>query len=137
MLEEIKNIKSGKKQLQQFGIILGIVLGLLGGWFILREKNGYLYLFAFSIAFVLVSLAVPELLKPIQKIWMSIAICIGWLVTRVILTLLFYLVVSPIAILARLLGKDFLDRKLEPAKDSCWIAKEPAKFDKANYENQF
>ncbi|MBL7131942.1 MAG: hypothetical protein ISS45_11190 [Candidatus Omnitrophica bacterium] len=137
MLEEIKNIKSGKRELRQFGITIGIVLGLLGGLFFLRQKDYYSYLLIFCGTFLFLGLVAPTLLKPIQKIWMSLAIVIGWFVTRAILTVLFYLVVTPIGILARLVGKDFLDIKFDRNTDSYWLAREPAKFDKRSYENQF
>ena len=137
MFKEIKNIKSGKRELRQFGVTIGIVLGLLGGVFLLREKAYYYYFFIFSTTFLFLGLAAPTLLKPIQKIWMSLAILIGWLVTRVILNILFYLVVTPIGILARIFGKHFLDTKFDTNADSYWITREPVKLEKRSYENQF
>ena len=135
--EEIKNIKSGKRELRQFGITIGIVLGLLGGLFFLRQKDFYAYFLIFSAAFFISALVLPALLKPVQKIWMSLAIGIGWFMTRVILTILFYLVVTPIGILAKIFGKRFLDLKFDKNTDSYWIARESVKFDKRSYENQF
>lgn len=137
MLEEIKNIKSGKKELRQFGLTVGIVLGLLRGLFFLRGKDYYFYFLIFSFAFLFLGLVAPILLKPIQKIWMSLAILIGWFVTRVILIVLFYLVVTPIGLLAKLFGKAFLDRKFDRSADSYWIIRESTGFNKRNYENQF
>lgn len=78
-----------------------------------------------------------KLFKTIQKIWMSLAIIIGWLVTRAILIILFYLVVIPIGILAKMFGKHFLDTKFDTNVDSYWIPKQYTKFDKRSYENQF
>ena len=135
--EEVKNIKSGKRELRQFGITIGIVLGLLGGLFLLREKNYYSYFFILSIAFLFLGLAAPNLLKPIQKIWMSLAILIGWFVTRAILIILFYLVVTPIGILAKMFGKYFLDIKFDRNAESYWITRELIKIDKKDYESQF
>ena len=136
MLEEIKNIKSGKSQLWHFGITFGVVLGLLGGLFLFRGKSYYFGCFIFSGIFLFLGLAVPILLKPVQKVWMSLAILVGWFVTRLILIILFYLVVTPISILARLFGKDFLDIKFDRDMDSYWIARAPIKFDKRSYENR-
>ena len=137
MFKEIKNIKSGKRELRQFGVTIGIVLGLLGGLFFLRQKDFYAYFLIFSAVFLISGLVLPVLLKPVQKIWMSLAIVIGWFMTRVILTALFYLVVTPIGILARLFGQRFLDIKFDCNADSYWIVREPVKFDKKRYENQF
>jgi hypothetical protein len=135
--EEIKNIKSGKKELHQFGITMGIVLALVGGLLIWRSKDYYFFFFVFSIAFLFLGLVIPALLKPIQKVWMSIAVIIGWVMTRVILTVLFYLVVTPVGILAKVFGKDFLDTKFDRNANSYWSTRESEKFDKRNYESQF
>jgi hypothetical protein len=137
IIEEIKNIKSGRKELRQFGLTMGIVLGLLGGFFLWRGKVYYSSFFIISILFLFLGLVLPVLLKPIQKIWMVLAILMGWFMTRIILIILFYLIVTPVGLLARLFGKDFLNRKFEINRDSYWIPKKTIKFDKRNYENQF
>ena len=87
--------------------------------------------------FLFLGLVTPSLLKPIQKVWMSLAIVIGWFVTRVILTVLFYLVVTPIGLVAKLSGKRFLDINFDRGVDSYWIPRETTKFNKRSYENQF
>jgi len=136
-IEGIKDIKSGRKELRKFGLTMGIFLGLLGGLSWWRANDYYSYLFIFSIAFLLFGLAVPMLLKPIHKIWMTLAILMGWLMTRVILSVLFYLVVTPVGLLARLLGKDFCGLELRSNTDSYWRPREGIKKHKSDYEKQF
>ena len=135
--EEIKNIKSGKKELRQFGITIAVVLGFLSSWFLWRGKDGGYLLLIISIVFLALGLFLPNLLKPLQKLWMTLAVLIGWLMTRVILIVLFYLVVTPIGVLARICGKDFLNRKFNKAAKSYWIPKKGTTPDKKSYENQF
>jgi hypothetical protein len=135
--EEIKNIKSGRSELRKFGITIGIVLGLLGGLFLWREKTYYSTFFIISILFLFLGLILPVVLKPIQKIWMMLAVLMGWFMTRIILIILFYLIVTPIGLLARLFGKDFLNTKFNRNLDSYWIPKKTITFGKRNYENQF
>jgi hypothetical protein len=137
IVEEIRNIKSGKSELRKFGITIGIVLGLMGMWFLWRGKGGSYPLLGGSILFLSLAFICPLLLKPVQKLWMSFAVLLGWLMTRVILIILFYLVVTPIALLARLCGKDFLNTKLDRNAKSYWIARKAATSDKKSYENQF
>jgi hypothetical protein len=135
--EEIKNIKSGRSELKKFGITMGIVLGLLGGFLLWRGKVYYSTFFILSTLFFVLGLTLPVLLKPIQKIWMILAVLMGWFMTRIILIILFYLIVTPIGLLARLFGKDFLNTKFNRNLDSYWIPKKTVTFDKKNYENQF
>jgi hypothetical protein len=137
IIEEIKNISSGTKDLRKFGITLGIFFGLLGGLFLWQEKDYYYYFFILSGAFMVLGLAVPVLLKPIHKIWMTLSIHMGWLMTRVILIVLFYLVVTPISILGKCFNKNFLELKINKTMDSYWIKKNVSKFQRRNYEKQF
>ena len=137
IVEEIKTIKSSKSDLRKFGITMGIVLILFGGLFLWRDKDYYIYLFIIAAAFIIPGLAIPFVLKPIHKVWMTISIILGWIMTRVILSILFYLVVTPTRCLARLFGKQFLDLKIDKNVSSYWISKEEQKLNKADYEKQF
>ena len=137
IIEEIKSIKSSRDELKKFGFTLGAVFALLGGFLWWREKNYFFSYLIVSAVFFFFGLVLPALLKPVHKIWMSIAILMGWLMTRIILIILFYLMVTPISLLSRLFGKDFLNRKFNRNIGSYWIPRKTVKFDKKNYENQF
>ena len=135
--DEIKNIKSGKKELKEFGITFAIVFGLFGVLFWWRHKPYFYYLFFVSVFFMFFGLFLPIALKPIQKIWMAVALVMGSIMTKVILFILFYLVITPIGIICRLLGNGILDLKLDKTKKSYWIKREKSIIDKSRYEKQF
>ena len=137
LLDEIKNIRSGKSELRKFGITLGIVFGLLGGLFLWQEKPYYLFLFILSAFFFFFGLVLPAFLKPIHKIWMGLALVLGSIMTRVILSVLFYLVITPLGLISKLIGEDFLDLKFDRSASSYWIPRKKVTFEKANYEKQF
>lgn len=137
IIEEIINIKSGKKELRQFGITIGVVLGFLGAWFLWRGKDGSHLLLITAVVFFALGFILPLLLKPLHKLWMTLAILLGWLMTRIILIILFYLVVTPIGLLARLSGKDFLNKKFDRKVNSYWISRKTTPFDRKSYERQF
>jgi hypothetical protein len=135
--EEIKNIKSGRNELRKFGLTMGIVLVLLGGLTWWRGKDYYYYFLGVAAAFILIGAAIPFLLKHIHKFWMTLAVLMTWVMTRVILSLLFYLGLTPIGFLAKLFRKDFLGLKFNKNTiHSYWIPKEKVK-DRNNYERQF
>lgn len=121
---------------RKFGITIGIALGVLGGLFLWRDKAVYPYFFGVSGLLILLALAAPASLAPFQRGWMRLGECLGWVMTRLILTTLFYGLVTPLAVVARLLGKDFLDMKFDRKADSYWIAKNTAGEREDRYERQ-
>jgi hypothetical protein len=136
LFEEIRNIKSDKKDLRNFGLTFGVVLGLLGGLLWWKGKDTYSIFILLSIAFLFFGLTVPSLLRPLQKAWMTLAVVLGWFMTRLILSILFYVVVTAIGLIARLFGKNFLDLQINRSNQSYWIKREK-NLDNSRYEKQF
>lgn len=135
--EEIKNIKSEKKDLRNFGITFGVLFGLLSGLLWWKGKDTYTIFLILSMSFFLLGFMLPALLKPLQKAWMTFAVILGWFMTRLILSVLFYIVFTFIGVVARLFGKDFLEMHIDKSKDSHWLYRKQAPFTKENYEKQF
>ena len=137
MIEEIKNIKSEKNNLRKFGIIVGIVLLIIAGLFFLKEKESFQLFFAIGIVLFVTGIVIPFTLKPIYWVWMTFATILGWFMTRVILSLLFYVILSPIGLIARLFGKQFLDLKWNKTDSTYWNYHSKSIFEKEKYEKQF
>lgn len=137
LLEEIKNIKSDTKECRKFGITIGIVLALIGFVLLYYDKSLYVWFHTIGFALIAFGLAVPLLLKPFHFVWMVLAVVLGFIMSRIILTLLFYLVVTPIGLFTRMIGKDFLDLKLEKNKKSYWNIREKKDYDPVSTEKQF
>jgi len=137
MIEEFKNIKTGKKDLRNFGLIFAFLLTLIASFLLWRGRDNAEILFIISAVFLLSSLALPKILIPIYKPWMFIALAIGWFITRIIIIVLFYVVVTPIGVIMRLVKKDFLSLEFNDNIDSYWVRKKIVKFDKSKYENQY
>ena len=137
ILEEIRSIKSDRAQLRGFGLTLGIVFGLLGGLFFWRGKDFYRYFLILGGAFLLVGVGAPVLLKPVHKAWMTLAALLGWLMTRVILTLVFYVVFTPFGLIGRRFGSRFLELGWDRSRESYWIPREPRPIRKSDYERPF
>ncbi len=137
LLEEIKNIKSEKKDLRNFGIVIGIALAILGGMLWWKGKETYFLFIFLSAVFILLGLILPAVLKPLQKAWMMLAVVLGWFMTRVILSVLFYIVFTAIGLISKLFGKEFLDLRLNKTRQTYWIHRKPEEFKKENYERQF
>lgn len=137
LLQEIKNIKATKKVLRNFGILLSVFLSVLGGISLWKGGVVYNYLFPSTIVVIIAAIVFPKILKFIYIPWMTVATVIGWVVTRVILTLMYNFVFSPVALGARMLGKDLLDEKINSDKDSYWIKRDKKTILKEDLEHQF
>lgn len=135
LAHELKTLKTGPKDLRKFGLLVGGVFIALGLLFLWRDKSWYWILLAVGTPLVLLGATFPRSLKYVYIVWMGAAFCLGLVVSTVLLTLFFYLIFTPMGLMARLAGKDFLSRKLEPARDSYWMRREPAK--KETLEQQF
>lgn len=136
--EEIKNIDSGISSLRKFGVTMGIILALLGAIFLWKGRDWYSHLFILSVGFLLFGLVFPILLRPIYKGWMTLSILMGWVMSRVILCILFYLIITPIGFLLRVCGKDILGLKFRIGDtDSYWMQKRKTRSQKSDYEKQF
>ncbi len=136
--EEIKQLKTGNRELRKFALTVGGVLLFLGFLFLSRHKDHYRYfLYPGAVLIVLGSL-VPRILKHVYLAWMTLGLFLGFIVSTLLLFFFFYLVVSPIGLLARFFGKDFLARRWDPAAPSYWIQRDRSKTRAAaQYEQQF
>ena len=135
--EEIKNIKSTKSDLRKFGLVVGGVFFAIGCLFWWFQKAPAPYFLIFGAALVTSGLIVPGALLPLQKVWMTFGVIMGWFMTRVILCILFYIAFTITGVVARCVGKQFLELKPQHTRKSFWHRRERKEIDKESYERQF
>ncbi|MDF1612462.1 MAG: SxtJ family membrane protein [Stygiobacter sp.] len=122
---ELASLDVTNKSLKKFGFVIGGIFLLLGLLFFLKNlySNYRNILFVISFILIISGLLFPSKLKSIYKIWMGFAFALGWIVSRLILIILFYFVLSPVGFFAKLFKKEFLDVKFKDGKNSYWIEK--------------
>jgi hypothetical protein len=122
---ELDEIDFSKKSLRKFGISIGLIFILIGIYFIWKTSISVFLILLSStgILLFLFGFINPKSLLKIYKYWMMFALILGWFVSRIILTILFYFVITPIGIAAKLLGKNFLNLSKNSKKTSFWIQK--------------
>jgi hypothetical protein len=114
-----------RKDLRRFGLALGIALSVVGGLLLWRERAAGPYLLAAAVLLWLLAALVPEALRPLEWLLGKVARAITTALTYVVLTVSFFLVVTPIGLLLRLLGKDPLGLKPAPDQASFWVSVGP------------
>lgn len=81
---------------------------------------------------------IPPLFRYIFSKWVALSIVIGYFISRILLTLIFFLVITPTGFLMKLFGKDPMDRKIDNKVQSYWIKhEEPSDNTVERYEKQF
>jgi hypothetical protein len=135
--EDIKQLKTGDRDLRKFGLMVGGVFAVLGGLFLWRHKSFYPWFLWPGGVLLGFGALWPRALKWVYLAWMSGAFVLGFIISHIILGIFFYLVITPIGLLARLAGKDFLSLKLDRAAKSYWIPRERKAKSPADYERQF
>ena len=126
------------KQLKQFGLIMAGMFSLFAVVFFYKtwyNVMGLLGIFIFFFAGM--GLVSPLGLLPFYKKWMRFAEVLGNFNAKIILSLTYFFVFTPIRIVASFFREDPLRRKLEPEKDTYWLDCEPRDSDLKRYEKQF
>jgi hypothetical protein len=130
--------KMAMNETRKFGLALAIVLAALAGVQVLRSHTtAASWLAACAVIALVLTVFAPRALAPVSKVLTAIARAIGWVNTHLILALAFYLVFTPVGLVARLLRKDLLRIRFRSAEDSYWIPYEPKVFRKEDYTRQF
>lgn len=130
---------SSKAEQRKFGIVIGMIilaLGLFRWWRHDFQHIPYI-LFPLGTTLFLLGIVAPRALQPVFVLWMKFAIAVNWLMTRVVLALAFYLIITPVRVLVRVFSEDPLKRKWLPEAETYWEEPEeqPAEFER--YKNQF
>ena len=121
--QEIRSLDRSPRALKSFGCVVGIALILAAGGVLWLDGSipVTLVLATAGVLLVAFGIAAPRLLRPVHLVWMALAVVLGYVMTRAILSLVFYLLITPIGLLMRLSGHDPMRRRLEPDAPSYWI----------------
>ncbi len=134
---ELKKLKTEASDLRKFGITMAVAFGLLSAlaWF--RHSGIFPYVFGLTGAFLVLGLVQPMILRQFYIGWMGFALVLGSIMTRVILTVLFYTGMTAIGMIRRIGHPDRLDEKYDPQATTYWKRREPHKDIKRHLEQQF
>ncbi len=140
-VKNIKSLKGDKTELRKFGVEIGAFLIFSYFLVLVLFKVSKINIIYAALILISLGLLLPIALKPFYKIWMPFAIMLGTIVgsilSPIILTFLFYIVLTPLGLIARVFGKDILDQKIDKERPSYWHEINTAKKDKKSYENQY
>ena len=125
------DIKIGSNK--SFGIVFFVVFLLISLYPLLNNESIRVWSLVISIIFLILGILDSKILSPLNKIWFKFGIFLGKIISPIIMGVIFFLVVTPIGLLMRLLGKDLINLKYNNNK-SYWIEKNGPK---SKMKNQF
>ena len=126
-----KDIKIGSNR--SFGIVFFVVFLLISIYLFLKDGDIRLWSLIISIIFLFLGLLNSNVLSPLNKLWFRFGLLLGKIISPIIMGIIFFLVVTPIAIIMRLFKKDLLNLKFKE-NNTYWIDKTGPK---SKMKNQF
>lgn len=117
---ETVNNNPDKNELRKFGLVFAgmfiLFFGLLLPW--IWDKPSPVWAWIVAAVFVASALILPVALGPVYRLWIKIGHVLGWINTRIILGIIFFIMFAPIALLFRIFGRDPMERKLDSSMSS-------------------
>tara|TARA_A100001015_G_C14995648_1_gene716090 strand:+ start:1407 stop:1790 length:384 start_codon:yes stop_codon:yes gene_type:complete len=107
---------------RSFGIVFFVVFILIALYPIINQGEVRIWSIFISLFFLILGIINSTILTPLNKLWFKFGIFLGKMISPLIMGIIFFLVVTPIAFFMRLLGKDLLNLKFNNDK-SYWIQK--------------
>ena len=122
---------------RSFGIVFAVVFAVISYWPLLGGTSVHIWALIVSTSFLLIAVIRPSLLAPLNRLWTKFGFLLNKITSPVILGVVFFLVITPFALVTRLFSRDVLLLAKNPGAKSYWIAREPAGPDPASIKNQF
>lgn len=110
---------------RSFGITFAVAALILAGIWAWRDNDWWRYALVAAAIFAGLALALPRALAPLNRLWLKFGLLLHHVVNPVVMGLLFFGVITPMALIVRLLGKDLLRLRFDPQAKSYWIPREP------------
>jgi hypothetical protein len=125
-----------RRTITQFALVVSAALLVIAAyrWWRGAPQTASLVLIAIAAALLLLAAVAPAALRPVYRVWMRIGEGLAWVNTRIILTVVFFLVVTPIGVVMRLFGRSPMAAR---RGDSYWLDVEPHSYGDKHVEKQF
>jgi len=125
------------KQARKTALIVAAVLALISIWNIYRGRFTVVAVFGgIAVLLTLIGLFVPVAARGFHRLWMGIAGVLGYINSRILLTILYYLLLTPYGLISRLFGRDPLDRRGK-SRETYWVKRKETRQTQQQFERLF
>lgn len=122
---------------RRFGLTFAAVFLLLTAVSALRGNTVWPVPLALALAFTGLAAFAPNWLKPLNRLWLQFGLALHAIVSPVVLIAVFFVVITPVGVIARLAGKDFLRLSFDREATTYWIDRRPPGPRPESMRNQF
>lgn len=133
------NYKSAtRKDLRNFGLVVGVAFAILAtAQLVFHGKLNPFILYGVSGFLILAGLIVPAILRPFNYVWMKLALVLGWIMNRVILGVIFFVIFTLVAMIMKVLRRDILNLRRPADAKTYWRMRSDEPTPVERYERQF
>lgn len=121
IIREMIRKSADRREIRKFAVPIAVLLLAVGLFALWKEKSFAWPLIGFSAGLAAAGCLVPVILRPLYVPWMLLSLVLGWVMTRVLLTFTYFIMMTPIGLVRRLLGKDSLGLSFPGEGDSYWV----------------
>jgi hypothetical protein len=120
---------------QKFGWLLVGICTAFFAYFLYKHTYGFaITSVILAVIFTLVTILIPSILTPLSQAWLMLGLLLGKVVSPIVLAIIFFVLISPVALITRMFGRDALKlKKLHVS--SYWVHKES--IDPESFKHQF
>ena len=105
---------------RSFGLLFFIVFIVVGLWPAIKGETANIYLILISLFFLIFGLINSKILSPFNKAWIKLGEILGLIIAPIIMALVYFIILTPISLIVRMLGKDLLGLKFLKKQDTYW-----------------
>lgn len=130
-----EHVKAGTDR--GFGLVFAGFFGIVSvlSWW--HDHTSWHWALPVAVVFLVVAYVFPKALSPLNKLWLKFGLLLYKVMNPLVLGLLFFVTITPIGLVMRLFGKDFLRLKMDRSSKSYWIDRTPPGPPPQSMRNQF
>ena len=122
---------------RKFGFFFTVVFALIAAYFYYTGTSPAEIVFAsLSLITLIITILSPSLLLPFNRAWMNLGILLGKIVSPVIMAIIFFILITPIAMITKVFGRDELNMKITD-NNSYWKNRQSGELEPSSFKNQF
>jgi len=118
----MNKIKIGSNR--NFGLVFFFVFLVISLWPLMHDGSIRIWSIIIALNFLILGLINSNLLTPLNKLWFKFGIALGAVIAPIVMSIIFFLAITPIGLLMKILGKDLLNKKINKEKNTYWIKRD-------------